>query len=182
MKCGIEIQLLLRDEPPNPLEPEECGVSFVHVKDFRLDPESVKGVDAANPEHDFLAHSHFEVAAVKLGGDATIFRIVLGDVGVEQIKFHPPDVKFPKARVNVAVENAHRYEQGAIVAPNFADGQVMKTLIQTDGVLDAVLVDFLPEISVAVEEADGDEIEVEVAGGFAMVTGENAETAGIVRN
>ena len=121
LKCGIEIELLLRDEPPNPLEPEEGGVSFVHVKDFRLDPESVKGVDAANPEHDLLAHSHFEVAAVKLGGDATIFRIVLGDIGVEQVKFHPPDVKFPKARVNVAVENAHRYQQGAIVAPNFAD-------------------------------------------------------------
>ena len=41
---------------------------------------------------------------------------------------------------------------------------MMKILIQTDGVLDAVLVDFLPEISVAVEEADGDEIQVEVAG------------------
>jgi hypothetical protein len=48
--------------------------------------------------------------------------------------------------------------------------------------LDTVLVDFLPEIPVAIEQTDGDEIEVEVAGGFAMVTGENAETAGIVRN
>ena len=56
----------------------------------------------------------------------------------------------------------------------------MKILIQTDRVLDAILVDLLLEISVAIEQADGDEIEIEIAGGFAMVTGENAETAGIV--
>ena len=48
--------------------------------------------------------------------------------------------------------------------------------------LNTVLVDFLPKISMPIEETDGDKIEVEVAGGFAMVTGENAETAGIVRN
>ena len=48
--------------------------------------------------------------------------------------------------------------------------------------LDTVLVDFLSKISVTIKEPDGDEIEVKVAGGFAMVAGENAETAGIVRN
>jgi hypothetical protein len=129
LKCGIEIQLLLRDEPPNPLEPEECGVSFVHVKDFRLDPEGVERVDAANPEHDFLAHSHFEVAAVELGGDATIIRIVLWDVGVEQVKFNPPDMELPKSRVNVAIENADTDQQRAIVFADFADWQVMEILI-----------------------------------------------------
>ena len=71
---------------------------------------------------------------------------------------------------------------GAVVAADFADRQMMKILIETDGVLDPVLVDFLSEISVAIEQADGDKIEVEVAGGFAMVAGENAETAGIIRN
>ena len=48
--------------------------------------------------------------------------------------------------------------------------------------LDPVLVDFLSEIPVAIENTDGDKIEIKVAGGFAMVTGENAETARIVRN
>ena len=41
---------------------------------------------------------------------------------------------------------------------------MMKILIETDRVLNPVLVDFLPEISVSIEQADGDKIQVEVAG------------------
>ena len=73
-------------------------MAFVHVEDFRLDPERVERIDAANTEHDLLAHSHFEVAAVKLGGDESIFRVVLRNVGVEQVKFDAPDMELPNAR------------------------------------------------------------------------------------
>ncbi len=58
----------------------------------------------------------------------------------------------------------------------------MEILVQADRFLHAVLVDLLIEISVSIEQADGDEIEVEVAGGFAMIAGENAETAGVIRD
>ena len=59
---------------------------------------------------------------------------------------------------------------------------MMKILIQVDGVLDPFLVDFLPEISVAVEQADRDKVQVEVAGRFAMIAGEDAETTGVIRH
>ena len=164
LKGGVKIELLLRDEPPNPLEAEKGGVAFVHVENVRLDPERAQGVDAANTEHDLLSHSHFEVAAVKLGGDEAIFRVVLRDIGVEQVKLDAADLKLPNASVNIAVQNRHRHQQRAIVAPDFPDRQMMKILIETDRVLDPVLVDFLPEISVSIEQADGDKIQVEVAG------------------
>jgi len=67
------------------------------VKNVRLDPERVQGIDAADAEHDLLSHSHFEIAAVKLRRDQAIFRIVLRDIGVEQIKLNAPDVKFKVA-------------------------------------------------------------------------------------
>ena len=127
-------------------------------------PSALKSVDAADTEHDLLSHSHFEVAAVKLGGDESIFRVVLRDIGVEQVKFDATDLKLPNASVNIAVQNPHCHQQCAIVAPDFPDRQMMKVLIETDGVLDPVLVDFLPEISVSIEQADGDKIQVEVAG------------------
>jgi len=126
--------------------------------------ERAQSVDAADTEHNLLSHSHFEVAAVKLGGDESIFRVVLRDIGVEQVKFDATDLKFPDAGVNIAIQNPHRYQQRAIVAPDFPDRQMMKVLIETDGVLDPVLVDFLPEISVSIEQADGNKIQVEVAG------------------
>src|SRR6266446_4437084 len=113
LKGGVKTELLLRDEPPNPLEAEKGGMAFVHVENVRLDPERAQGVNAANTEHDLLSHSHFEVATVKL--DAS-------------------DLKFPNASVNIAVQNRHRHQQCAIVAPDFPDWQMMKVLIETDGV------------------------------------------------
>ena len=127
-------------------------------------PSALKRVDAADTEHDLLSHSHFEVAAVKLGSDESIFRVVLRDIGVEQVKFDATDLKLPDFERKHRDPESARHQQRAIVAPDFPDRQMMKILIETDGVLDPVLVDFLPEISVSIEEADGDEIQVEVAG------------------
>ncbi len=155
-------------------------MSFVHVKNFRLDPERVQRIDAADAEYDLLSHSHFEIAAVKLRRDKPISRVVLRNIGVEQIKLNAPDVKFPKAGVNIAVQNLHCNQQRGIIMPNFADWQMMKVLIKTDRVLDSVLVDFLPKISVPIEQPDGNKVQIEIAGRFAMVAGENAEAAGII--
>src|SRR5438045_4074772 len=148
LKGGVKTEFLLRDEPSNALEAEKGGVAFVHVENVRLDPERAQGIDAADAEHDLLSHSHFEVAAVKLGGDKSIFRVVLRDIGVEQVTFDATDLKLPNPRVNIAVQSRHRHQQGAIVAPDFPDRKMMKILIETDRVLAPVLVDVLPEISV----------------------------------
>ena len=58
----------------------------------------------------------------------------------------------------------------------------MEILVEADGVLHAVLVDLLFEIAVPVEQADRDEIQIEIAGGFAMIAGENPEAAGVIRD
>ena len=47
---------------------------------------------------------------------------------------------------------------------HFADGKVMEILVEIDGVLQAVLVDFLFEIAVPIKQSDSDEVDVEVAG------------------
>ena len=59
---------------------------------------------------------------------------------------------------------------------------MMKILVQTDGVLHTFLVDLLSEITVAVKQSDSDEVQIEIAGRFAMVTGKNAEAAGVIWN
>jgi hypothetical protein len=58
----------------------------------------------------------------------------------------------------------------------------MEILVQADGVLNAILVDLLFEIAVAIEQPDRDKIQVEIAGRFTMVARENAETAGVIRD
>jgi hypothetical protein len=44
LKGGVKTELLLRDEPPNPLEAEKGGVAFVHVENVRLDPKRAQSV------------------------------------------------------------------------------------------------------------------------------------------
>ena len=65
---------------------------------------------------------------------------------------------------------------------HFADRQVIKILVQINRRLNAVLVDLLPEIAVAIEETNRNKIQIKIARRFAMVAGQNAEAAGVIRN
>jgi hypothetical protein len=58
----------------------------------------------------------------------------------------------------------------------------VEILIEIDRFLHAFLVDLLLEITVPVEQADRDEVEIEIARRFAMVARQNAQTAGIIRD
>ena len=65
---------------------------------------------------------------------------------------------------------------------NFADWQVVKILVQIDRRLNAVLIDLLPEVSVAIEKANRNKIQIKIARRFAMITCQNAEASGVIRN
>jgi hypothetical protein len=61
------------------------------VEHVRLDPERGESFHAADPEHDFLAHAHLEIAAIKLAVMRRSSGLFLGNVGVEEIDVHAPD-------------------------------------------------------------------------------------------
>ena len=167
---------------PDALEREEGRVAFVHVKNLRFDPESGQRFHPADAENDLLADPHFEIAAVKFSGDEPVFRCVLRDIGIEQVEADAPHAQFPNFRPDFAVQEADGNEQIAVAAPHFLDRQVVEVLVQADGVLNAFLVDLLFEVAVPVEQSDRDEIQIEIAGGLAMVPGQNAEAARVIRN
>ena len=103
----IKIEPFLRDMKADALEREKGRMAFVHVKHFGVNPERGQNFDPADAKHDLLPHPHFEIAAVKLGGDAPIFRGVLGNVGIEKVKAHSPDVELPDLGKNFAIEEPH---------------------------------------------------------------------------
>src|SRR5262249_20752124 len=59
---------------------------------------------------------------------------------------------------------------------------MIKVLIQINGGLNAVLIDLLSEIAVPIKQTNRNEIQIKVARGFAVVAGQNAEAAGVVRD
>ena len=104
-------------------------MSFIHVKNFRINAERGQGLDAANPEHQLLPHPHFEIATVKLGGDEPILGIVFGNVGIEKIKSDATDVQLPNFREDFAAEQSDRDEQIAIATAHLADRQMVEVLV-----------------------------------------------------
>ena len=147
-----------------------------------MDPERGESFHAADPEQDFLAHAHLEIAAVKFRGDASVLRVVLRNVGVEEIDIHAPDAQFPNPGENFSIENRDRNEKLHFAPASFADWQVVKILVQVNCCLNAVLIDLLPEVAVAIEQTNRNKIQIKIARRFAMVAGQNAEAAGVIRN
>ena len=82
LERGIKIELLLDNVKANAFEPEECRVPLVHMKHIGFDPENAQRLDAANSKDDFLAHPHFQVAAIKLSGDQSVFSAIFRGVGI----------------------------------------------------------------------------------------------------
>ena len=80
-------------------------MSFVHVKHVRLDAERAERFHAADAEHDFLAHAHLEIAAIKLRGDQAVFGVVFRNIGIEQVEIDAADVQFPDLGENFAIQN-----------------------------------------------------------------------------
>src|SRR6476660_6180417 len=129
-------------------------MSFVHVEHVRLDPERGENFHAADPEYDLLAHAHLEIAAIKLRGYASVFRAVFRNVRVEEIDIHAPDAQFPNPGENSPIQNRHRNEKLHFAPASFADWQVVKILVQVNCCLDAVLIDLLSKVAVAIEQSN----------------------------
>ena len=59
---------------------------------------------------------------------------------------------------------------------------MIKVLIEINRFLNAFLIDLLSEIAVPIEQTDRNEIQIEIAGRFAMVAGKDAQATGVIRD
>ena len=73
------------------------------------------------------------------------------------------------------------HQVGAVAAPHRRDRQVAEIGIVVLGALAAVAVDGLHEVALAVEQAHGDERQLEIARRLAVVAGEDAQAARVHR-
>src|SRR3954468_19259953 len=115
-------------------------MSFVHVEHVGLDAERGESFYAADAKHDFLTHPHLEIAAIKLRGDAPVLRVVLRNVGVEEIDVYTTDAQFPNLGENFSIENEDRNEELRFAPASFAYRQVVKILIEVNRCLNADLI------------------------------------------
>ena len=176
----LEAQVVTVHEIADALEDEEGGVPFIHVVDGRRDAELVQEHDAAHAEEDFLTDAEIPVRHVQAVRDLTVIGGIFGQIGVHEVELdgthaHKPDPGEEPALRELQAD----LKRIACAVPDELHGKLGDIVLRVDGDLPAVLVDLLFKVAVAVEEADGHQRDIEIAGALQMVAGEHAETAGI---
>ena len=163
------------------LEDQERGVALVDVPDGRLEADRGERARAADAEHDLLLEARDAVAAVEAVGDVAVALAVLRQVGVEEVQRDVADPRLPDLDEHFALRERRFDAQVAPVRAHRLDRQVVEVRVVVLGALAALAVDRLHEVALAVEQADGDERQLEVARRLAVVAGEDAEAAGVDR-
>src|SRR5262249_35932960 len=111
----------------------------------------------------------------------SVFCVVLRDIGVEEVDVDPADAQFPNSGENLPIQNRRRNQKICFALADLANRQVIEILVQINRCLDAILVNLLSKIAVPVEQTNRYEIQIEVACRFAMIAGQNAKAARVIR-
>ena len=155
--------LLCHDEADS-LEGQESRMSFVHVGRGDFYAESGESPDAADAEDNLLANPRFLIAAVEGGSDRSVFGGVFGDVGIEKIEARPADLDLPDRRLHQPSGQFDRDEYGGAVGiAALLDRHVVPVVLRIGLLLETVGVQVLFEVALAIQEADADEGQAQIA-------------------
>ena len=172
---------------PDPLQPEEAGVALVEVEDLRgrgaADPAvRPDGPDAADAQQHLLGQPVVGAAAVEPVGHLPLVAGVVLHVGVEQQQRDPADLGQPDLGVQGPPGQRHLdAHRGAVRAVQQGQRQRVRVEQRIALLLPAGQVERLAEVAGPVEQADADDRDAQVAGRLEVVTGQDAQPAGVLR-
>ena len=172
----------------DPLDPEEPGVALVHVEDLgRRQPldlgERADRAHTADARQDLLLDAVLLVAAVEPVGDAAHVVVVLRNVGVQQQQRHPADLGDPDPGPQLCPFRHRQVHQGRFprLVGEQPQRQPLRVVRRVRLVLPTVGGQRLPEVARPIEQADGDQRQAQIRRRFEVVTRQDAEATGVVR-
>ena len=179
LQCLIKVETALH-HMSHSLQPHKGSMTLIGMIDIGLDAEESEHLHTADAEHVLLLHAVLPVASIELMSDLTIPLRVLRNVGIHKVKLHPPHIDTPDlGRHFVAIKGHAEHQGGATVVTHQRKGEILEVLSLVLCYLLSVGGNLLVEVAVAVEEADAHHIGTEVTRLLDVVTGEDAETAGV---
>ena len=142
-----------------------------------------QGAHATDAEEHLLLEALLATAAVEAVGDVAGGLVVVRDVGVEQQQRHATDLGAPHVRVQLTATGQGEGDDAGrtVLLAQHAEGQSVGVEDGVGLLLPAVTVEALLEVAGLVEQADADDRDPEVGGGLEVVTGEDAQAAGVLR-
>ena len=172
----------IRSRPRNPA----CPSLVWNTSGERVPAQRAERPDRAHPAHaeqQFLAEPVVAAAAVQPVGDLVQVGLVLLHVGVEQQQRDPADLGHPDLRGQLPAHGqAHGdvHRRAGVVAEQF-QRQPVRVVGRVPLGLPAVGGQRLGEVTVPVQQADGDQRHAEVARRLQVVARQDAQAARILR-
>ena len=156
---------------------QQRRVAFVHVVDVYTQAQRVGHAHAAHAQHDLLLQAVVGVAAVQVIGQAAIPARVSFEIGIEQVDGH----HVPEAALRGRSARRARSQCGLrLRTVTRAGSSVQKSAgFQgcTSSLCTPVAVEMLLEVSLAVQQREGDQGNAQVGGGAQRVAGQHAQAA-----
>jgi hypothetical protein len=177
---GVKIQPLA-NQLADPLQHQKGRMAFIDMPNAGRQPHRPQGAHSADTEDDLLLKARLQIAAIEAMGNIAVLLRVFRDVRIQQIQADPPDLRHPELGLDDAAGKAVEADEhlAAVMAQHRTHGQVLKAGIRIIGLLVALGVDALGEITLPVENTHAHEGQGQIAGGLAVIAGENAQPAGI---
>ena len=183
LQCHIGIVIKIVDQMIQTGKRQETGVTFIHVAHCRIESERQQFFHAADAQEQFLMQAHSFIAAVQTPGDFTQIRRILRQFGIQQHQRHIADPQNPCGGVDSTIAQRHIDRHRITLFVTTAhQRQIVDLCDRIMFRLPAGTVKHLTEISLTVEQTDGDQRQRHIAGGFQVVTGKHAQTTGKDRN
>ena len=168
---------------PQPLDHHERRVPLVGMPHSRVDAQGTEHAYAPDAEDPLLPHPQVGSAGVQLVHQAAVVRVVELEVGVEQVDRHPAHHDAPRAHVHRPARGLHhREERLALGSADRLQRRERDVILVVAVLLPPVGAEALVEVALHVHEPDADQRDADVAGGLAVVAGQDAETAGVDRH
>ena len=164
----------------NRFENDESAVAFVEMQHAGRDAHRFQRAESADAEQQFLADTNPAIAAIQVRRQLAIFRRVGLDVGIEQQQIATSNFHAPHARANRTSARIDLHlNRLAVRADRRLHRKMIHVILGVLFLLPTFIVEALAEISLAVEQADSDERNVEVGRALDVIAGQNSEAAGI---
>ena len=170
------------DELIDPVQNDEGRVPLVQVPYRRRDSEGAQRAHAADAENNFLLETRLSIAAIQACREIAILGGVFLEPRVEEVEVHAADRELPHVGQNGAIaERDGDDARRAIRLHGLFDGHVGPVEPLVDFLLPSLGRHRLMEVPLGIHESDADKGDPKVAGLLTVVTGENAEAAGVDR-
>src|SRR5262249_41223686 len=129
----------------------------IEVKHTRSNAHRLQGAETSNAQQQFLPDPNPAVAAIETGREIPVLRRVSDNIGVEKKQIAPSDFQPPDSRPDRTASRfrLHHYRP-AVCSDRQLHRQLIHIGLEILFLLPAVAIEPLPEVTLAIKQADAD--------------------------